>query len=91
MSNVFDLHSDVQSKPQAQKEPNKDLDILTLKKMVIDEERINVFTKYCTTTGQKDVIESDHNTLSCEFNIKYSRELNKPRIESFDFKGFSLD
>ena len=37
MSNVFDLHSDVQSKPPAQKEPNKDLDILTLKKMVIDE------------------------------------------------------
>ena len=56
-------------------------------KMTIDEKRIHVLTKYCTTKGQQEIVETDHNTLICELDIKYCREVQKKRIEVFNFKN----
>ena len=39
-------------------------------KMVVDEERKHVLTKFCTKRGVKSIKESDHNTLILELNQK---------------------
>ena len=47
--------------------------------MTIDEKRENVLTKYLSKKGEKKLVESDHNILSCEFNfsVKRTREIRK--------------
>ena len=41
-------------------------------KMFIDEVRLHTLTKYASTKGIRQTkIESDHNLIFCQFNIKY--------------------
>ena len=56
--------------------------------MIIDEERLFTLTKYASTKGAKNKVESDHNPLFCRFNIKFKREkIKKERICQYNFKN----
>ena len=55
-------------------------------KMVIDEDRINVLTKYATAKGVKKTIESDHNPMYAEFTLQYNVKKPAVRKEIFNFK-----
>ena len=57
-------------------------------KMIIDEERLHTLTKYASTKGVKNKIESDHNPLFCQFSIKYKKEsIKKDRTSYYNFKN----
>ena len=56
-------------------------------RMVVDEKRENVLTKYATITGGRIKSESDHNPLFAEFNIKFCGRMNTVRREMFNFKN----
>ena len=55
-------------------------------KMVIDEGRCDVLTKYATKKGREKLVESDHNLLSCTFNIKHKSQITRERVEVFNYK-----
>ena len=57
-----------------------------LKSMTIDEERSLVLTKYSTRKGLKQIVESDHNPMWCEFNLKWSSFIKTKRKEAFNLK-----
>ena len=54
--------------------------------MVIDESRSDVLTKYASKTGRGKVVKSDHNLLTCTFDITYTASTKAPRLEVFNFK-----
>ena len=58
-----------------------------VKNMIIDEERAYSLTKYSGRTGNKNVKESDHNTLILELNINWKTMVDDPveRIEIFNY------
>ena len=56
-------------------------------KMIVDEERCDVLTKYASKTGRGKVVMSDHNLLSCSFDLKYSPKPKECRVEVFNFKN----
>ena len=60
-----------------------------VKSMIVDEERAFALTKYSGKTGNKNVKESDHNTLILELNINWKNVLHEPedRIEIYNFKN----
>ena len=58
-----------------------------LQRMIIDEKRTNVLTKYVTLKGVRVKSESDHNPVFAEFNLKFSRAQPVTRHEMFDFKN----
>ena len=58
-----------------------------LHKMIIDEKRANVLTKYVTLKGVRVKSESDHNPLFAEFSLTFSRKQSVTRCEMFDFKN----
>ena len=55
--------------------------------MVVDEERCDVLTKYASKTGKGKVVASDHNLLTCAFNIVYTPKISDERLEVFNFKN----
>ena len=57
-------------------------------KMFIDEERMHTLTKYASTKGvRKNRVESDHNPIYCEFDIKHShRKIKKDWRFLYNFK-----
>ena len=59
-------------------------------RMVIDEARVNVLTKYATKTGTRVKSESDHNPVFAEFNLTFSRCQTATRREIFDFRKRNL-
>ena len=40
-----------------------------VEKMEIDDSRVKVLTKFVSKKGTKKIVKSDHNILSCQFNI----------------------
>ena len=56
-------------------------------RMLIDEKRENILTKYVTLKGVRVKSESDHNPLYAEFNLTFSRAKTVTRREIFDFKN----
>ena len=58
-----------------------------LQRMIVDEKRTNVLTKYVTLKGVRVKSESDHNPVFVEFNLKVSRAQPVTRQEMFDFKN----
>lgn len=54
-------------------------------RMIIDEKRANILTKYVSLKGVRVKSESDHNPLFVEFSLKFSRT-QTVRREIFDFK-----
>ena len=52
-------------------------------RMVIDEARVHVLTKYATLTGARVKSESDHNPLFAEFKLTFSRGQTATRKEIF--------
>ena len=58
-----------------------------LERMVVDEKRVNILTKYATSKGVRIKSESDHNPLYAEFNLRFSRGKSAIRREIFDFKN----
>jgi hypothetical protein len=58
-----------------------------LERMVVDEKRVNVLTKYATSKGVRIKSESDHNPLYAEFNLRFIRGKTTIRREIFDFKN----
>ena len=58
-----------------------------VKKIVIDEKRENILTKYSSLTGVRQKTESDHNPMYAQFDIKYTRAQSYIRHEIFDFKN----
>ena len=62
---------------------------MLLVKMKIDEERIRTLTKYVSTCGRINKIESDHNLIFCEFNLSYQKRKseNNNRSTIFNFKN----
>ena len=55
--------------------------------MIVDEDRVDVLTKYASKKGTGKKVESDHNLLVTEFDIQYSSFKSNERIEVFDFKN----
>ena len=56
-------------------------------RMTVDEERVDVLTKYANKKGAGKKVESDHNMLVTDFNIHYSKFKKNLRIEVYDFKN----
>ena len=57
-------------------------------KMIVDEARENVLTKFKLSKGiQKNSTESDHNTLSCELDIPVANKKCSDRKEVFNFRN----
>ena len=58
------------------------------KSMIIDEQRVFSLVKYSGRTGNKNVKESDHNTLILELNINWKTDIEETseRIEIYNFK-----
>ncbi len=56
-------------------------------KMVIDDSRCDVLTKYASKTGRGKVVKSDHNLLTCTFDITYTPKIKKEIQELFNFKN----
>ena len=56
--------------------------------MLIDEDRIYALAKYCNKKGDKNIKESDHNTivLNIKTNWKTSIEDKGERIEIYNYK-----
>ena len=48
--------------------------------MLIDDERINVLTKYVTTKGKRSKSESDHNLLFARFALSYQKAKKKTKM-----------
>ena len=57
-----------------------------LMKMIIDEERIHVLTKYSTRCGVRKIVESDHNPMWCKFDMHWSSYLKPVNKVGFNFK-----
>ena len=57
-----------------------------LERMIIDEPRIFVLTKYAKRTKT----ESDHNLLYAKFSIKYSAVVSKTKSDIFNFKTVNV-
>ncbi len=57
-----------------------------LTKMVIDESRVDVLTKYAGKKGMGKIVSSDHNMISAHFNIDFVKKLKNQRYEVFQFK-----
>ena len=57
-----------------------------LMKMIIDEERIHVLTKYSTRCGVRKIVESDHNPMWCKFDMHWSSYLKPVKKVGFNFK-----
>ena len=55
-------------------------------KMVVDDKREKVLTKFATKNGDKVVKESDHNILICEFSFSVPRK-EKQRTEVFTMRN----
>ena len=55
--------------------------------MTIDENRVHVLTKYCTTKGSKKEVQSDHNVQFSKFSLKYQEVKCKTKREIFNFKN----
>ena len=58
-----------------------------VEKMIVDEDRVDVLTKYANKKGTGKKVVSDHNLLVSKFDIQYNKMMNNPRIEVFDFKN----
>jgi hypothetical protein len=58
-----------------------------VEKMVVDEDRIDVLTKFAGKKGTGKMVKSDHNLLSAYFNVQYDHIPKKIRTEVFDFKN----
>ena len=56
-------------------------------KMVVDEKRADVLTKFASKKGNRKMVESDHHLLSVNFNIKFTNELKSQRVEVFNFNN----
>ena len=56
--------------------------------MIIDEEKKYALTKYFGRTGNKNIKESDHNTMILELDINWKSKVFEPkeRIEIYNFK-----
>ena len=55
-------------------------------RMLIDEDRQHVLTKYATTRGVQKSSESDHNILYAKFVLSFSSQRSVVRRELFNFK-----
>ena len=55
--------------------------------MLIDEGRTHVLTKYATTKGGKQKVESDHNVMYSRFSVSYKKIKMKTLREVFNFKN----
>ena len=58
-----------------------------VERMVIDEKRENILTKYLSSKGVRQKSESDHNPIYARFNIKFRKAQTAIRREIFDFKN----
>ena len=58
-----------------------------ISKMVVDEDKIDVLTKYVGRKGLCKLVKSDHNMLIGYFNLTFTKELKNKRIEVFNFKN----
>ena len=58
-----------------------------VERMVIDEKRENILTKYLSSKGVRQKSESDHNPIYARFNIKFRKAQTAMRMEIFDFKN----
>ena len=58
-----------------------------VKRMIIDENKEFVLTKYTTTMGRKQIKQSDHNTIVCFFDIKIPKKEPEKRREIFNFRN----
>ena len=59
------------------------------RRMLVDENRENTLTKFCSLKGARVKSESDHNPIYVEFNLTYRRCSAEKRREIFDFKNES--
>ena len=57
-----------------------------ISRMEVDENRKYVLTKYSSRMGVPRMVESDHNLLICNLNIKWDKRIRKERKEVFKFK-----
>jgi hypothetical protein len=57
-----------------------------LQRMIVDEKRTHVLTKYVTLKGVRVKSESDHNPVFVEFNLKVSRAQQVTRQEILTLK-----
>ena len=56
--------------------------------MLIDEDRLHTLTKYASTKGTKNRVESDHNPMYCKFNLKFRKvKCAKDRSYLYNFKN----
>ena len=56
-------------------------------RMVIDEKRENILTKFSSLKGTRVKSESDHNPIFAQFNLTFQRKQVFKRREIFDFKN----
>ena len=49
--------------------------------MEVDEQRKYVMTKYSSSHGLKNIVESDHNVLICNLSVGYSKKIKTERKE----------
>ena len=56
-----------------------------LDKMLVDDKRQHVLTKFASRKGYRKKIESDHNILFGKFRLKYNTKKNEVRREVFNF------
>ena len=57
-----------------------------ISRMEVDENRKYVLTKYSSRMGLPRIVESDHNLLICNLNIKWDSRVRKERKEVFKLK-----
>ena len=57
-----------------------------ISRMEVDEHRKYVLTKYSSRMGLPRIVESDHNLLICNLNIKWDSRVRKERKEVFKLK-----
>ena len=59
-----------------------------IKSMIIDEDKKYALTKYSSRIGNKNIKESDHNTMILELDINWKSKVFEPkqRIEIYNFK-----
>ena len=55
-------------------------------KMIVDDKREHVLTKYASAKGSKKIVESDHNPLICKLKFKWTKNVKPIRKEIFNLK-----
>ena len=63
-------------------------DILeSIDRLVIDEERNHVLTRYYKSKKRINIHQSDHNVMITSLNFKWNKRIAKKRLEIFNFKN----